>query len=119
VNVEDQKGDPASQLNFLRKLIQTSKAHKALGEGEFNWAGCDNTAIAAYYRSYDDGGPQCDRILVVQNLSGEQQSTVISLPERVSPALVDLLAGAVFPVTGAQKLEITLEPYAYYWLQLE
>ena len=117
VNVESQMDDPDSLLNFIRKLIGISKQHMALGEGEFNWAPCDNTAIAAYYRSYDD--PQAlDRILVVQNLSGEPQEAVIVLPERISPALIDLISGQAFPVDEDRRLVIQMEPYAYHWLEI-
>lgn len=117
VNVESQMDDPDSLLNFIRKLIGISKQHMALGEGEFNWAPCDNTAIAAYYRTYDD--PQApDRILVVQNLSGEPQEAVIVLPERISPALIDLIGGQAFPVDEDRRLVIQMEPYAYHWLEI-
>ncbi len=117
VNVERQIDDPDSLLNFTRKLISISKQHLALGEGEFNWAPCENTAIAAYYRSYDD--PMApDRLLVVQNLSGEMQEAKIVLPERISPALIDLISGQAFPVDEERALTIQMEPYGYHWLEI-
>lgn len=117
VNVERQIDDPDSLLNFTRKLISISKQHLALGEGEFSWAPCENTAIAAYYRSYDD--PMApDRLLVVQNLSGEMQEAKIVLPERISPALIDLISGQAFPVDEERTLTIQMEPYGYHWLEI-
>jgi maltose alpha-D-glucosyltransferase / alpha-amylase len=116
VNVESQMDDPDSLLNFTRKCIRIVKEHMAFGEGEFNWASVDNTAIAAYFRTYEDA-EHSEQILVVQNLSPEAQDAVIYLPEISSPALVDLLNGAIFPVTLERTLEIHLEPYAYYWLE--
>jgi maltose alpha-D-glucosyltransferase / alpha-amylase len=117
VNVESQIDDPNSLLNFTRKCIALVKEHMAFGEGEFNWASVDNTAIAAYYRTYEDD-EKPEMILVVQNLSGETQDAVVYLPpEPVTLALVDMLSGTAFPVSSNHTLEIQLEPYAYYWLE--
>jgi maltose alpha-D-glucosyltransferase/alpha-amylase len=115
VNVEDEWQEPGSLLNFIRKLIELNKAHRAFGVGDFNWAVCENTAIAAYIRAYQDD-EKADRILVVQNLSGSPQEARIDLPSQSSPALFDLLTQQVFPVSSGQKLEIHLEPYQFYWL---
>jgi maltose alpha-D-glucosyltransferase/alpha-amylase len=117
VNVADQQADPDSLLNFICRLIAIQKAHLAFGEGEFNWASCDNTAIAAYFRSYEDE-ERSERILVVQNLSGEAQEALISLPPEMPPALVDLLGNEAFPVDPDGNLRLRLEPYAYYWIEI-
>ncbi len=115
VNVEDQLADPDSRLSFTRKLVAIVKDHLAFGEGDFHWAACDNHAIAAYFRSYQDE-EQGENILIVQNLSGASQEARIPLPKEAPRALVDLLSGAAFPVAPDGSLSIHLEPYAFFWL---
>lgn len=118
VNVEYQIQDPDSLLNFICKLIGIVKEHMAFGEGEFNWAACDNTAVAAYYRTYDESG-QRESLLIVQNLSGESQKAVIQLTEMTPPpAAVDLITGELSPITHDRTLEVQLEPYQYFWFEL-
>jgi maltose alpha-D-glucosyltransferase / alpha-amylase len=116
VNVEDQLGNPDSLLTFTRKCISLVKEHMAFGEGEFNWASVDNTAIAAYFRTYEDS-ERSEQILIVQNLSDSVQDALVYLPEITSPALVDMLTGAIFPVSQNRTLEIQLQPFAFYWLE--
>jgi len=117
VNVESQIQDPDSLLNFICKLVGIVKEHMAFGEGEFHWAACDNTAVAAYYRTYDDPEHR-ENLLIVQNLSGESQKAVIQLTEMTPPpAAVDLITGKLNPITD-RTLEIQLEPYQYFWFEL-
>jgi maltose alpha-D-glucosyltransferase / alpha-amylase len=116
VNVEAEWEEAGSLLNFTRRLIELNKAHLAFGAGDFNWAPCENTAIAAYTRSYHVRD-QSDTIVVVQNLSRDPQEAVIDLPERTAPGLIDLLTQRVYPVSQGQKLEVHLEPYEFLWLE--
>ncbi len=59
VNVADEMQDPDSLLNFVRKLVQVTKAHMAFGEGGFSWVEVEDLSIAVYTRIYD-----VDRVLV-------------------------------------------------------
>lgn len=118
INVEDQMEDPNSLLNFISKLISITQAHQAFGEGEFNWATCENKAIAAYFRTYSDE-EHPETILIVQNLSDKAQEAEILIPMKTAPALVDLLSGQSFPAAREDKLHITLEPYQFLWLECE
>jgi maltose alpha-D-glucosyltransferase / alpha-amylase len=116
VNVADQMDDPGSQLNFLRKLIAINKAYQAFGEGDFEWAICDNIALATYFRSYQDEDRR-ESILVINNLSSEAQEGIIPLPDGSDSELVDLIAGQVYPVSPGNILEIQLDPYQFVWLE--
>jgi maltose alpha-D-glucosyltransferase/alpha-amylase len=117
VNVADEEAEPDSLLNFMTRLIKTNKAHMAFGEGSFQWAECENTAIAAYFRTYDQG-EQPEQILVVNNLSGSVQDALIPLPTPGYTHPVDLLSGKAYPLTGSQTLELQLQPYEFCWLKL-
>ena len=119
VNVAAQMKDPDSLFNFTCKLIAIVKQHMAFGEGNFEWARCENTAIATYFRTYTDDDSS-ERILVVQNLSGEPQEAVIVLPEKTAPALIDLLTGELVPVSSEEdfNLHVQMKPYGYCWLEV-
>lgn len=117
VNVEDQWEEPNSLLNFITRLIGLQKEHLAFGEGEFNWASCDNMAIAAYYRSYE-ADLTSERFLIVQNLSGEPQDALIYLTDQTTPpALIDLITNTAYPINEDRNLELRMDPYQYLWLE--
>ncbi len=112
VNVADQMNDPNSLLNFIRKLIQTTKEHLAFGEGSFSWVDAGTDAIAAYTRIFD-----VDRILVVQNLSREPKTARIELPQLTSTQVTDLLTHVQFLADAQGVVIIPLQPNGFYWLQ--
>jgi maltose alpha-D-glucosyltransferase/alpha-amylase len=116
VNVVDQLVDRDSLLNFIRRLIAVRKEHLALGWGDFKWTPCDQKAVAAYLRSYQD-----ERLLIVHNLSSASQTPRLEIPaghENMVP--IDLLSGVKFPLSGGpgNTLSIKLDPYEYLWLKL-
>lgn len=115
VNVEREMQDPDSLLNFIAQLIKVNRAHMAFGEGDFEWAPCENTAVAVYYRSYREED-EPETILVVNNLSGEAQEAVIPMAHPRQP--VDLLTGQPLPLSGGTSLALHLEPYQFYWLKM-
>jgi maltose alpha-D-glucosyltransferase / alpha-amylase len=116
VNVADQLDDPNSLFNFICGLVSIVKKHMAFGEGDFAWASCENSAVAAYYRSYRNATTD-ESFLIVQNLSGEPQEAVIKLSETRATRLVDLLSGKEFPVYEGGAAHIPLEPYGFFWLK--
>jgi maltose alpha-D-glucosyltransferase/alpha-amylase len=112
VNVADQRNDPGSLLAFTRKLIGIMKEHMAFGEGGFTWVEAGSDGVAAYNRIYGQ-----DRVLIVQNLTGETQLAHITLPQLVSAEAIDLLTGKSFCPDEQGLLVIELKPYGFYWLQ--
>ncbi len=118
VNVAGEVDDPGSLFNFIRSLIDKVKRYKAFGEGDFTWAECENTAIAAYFRSYSS--PEISQtFLIVQNLSGEAQQARVTLPAGGPSALVDLLSGKSFETSRREcAVRLALDPYAFYWLEI-
>jgi len=116
VNVEAQRGDPASLWNTLRRMIAERKQHPAFGWGTFEWAafaGGDTPAVAAYWRRYQD-----DRLLIVQNLSDTARQVQISLPGLETAGVQDILSGLPAVVVHSGRLDITLAPYGYHWLEI-
>ena len=73
VNVADQEADPASILNFYRRLLRVRRASPALSGGEYEAIDTDNDVVAFWRRSADPA-QQC---LVALNFSATQQTLAI------------------------------------------
>lgn len=109
VNVKSQQDNPYSLWHSIRNMIRVRKEHPAFGRGDFQWIDCENEAIAAYVRTYEN-----QVIYVVNNLSAQEQ--VISIPlSEPSRKLTDLLTGKDYHVTD-HALTLKLTPRQYIWL---
>ena len=114
LNVEAQRGDPGSLLNWMREAIRVRKAHAALGRGEVRFLEAANRAVLAYLRS--DGE---ETILVANNLSDEELVIELDLADLAGTRPSDLLSGErMATVTGA-PYRLGLARYGYRWLQLQ
>jgi len=113
INVEDQRADPGSLLNWIRKAIRTRKAHPALGRGDVRFLEAENRAVLAYLRTHEE-----ETILAVHNLSAEEQKVELDLAEFSGSEPVDLLRGAGLPVVAEGPCGLVLERYGYRWLRL-
>ena len=113
VNVADQKSDPTSLFNSMRRMIAVRKAHSAFGWGSFTWVACDSPSVAAYERLYQD-----ERLLIVNNLASARQAVNVTVPGVQSAQPVELLSGEKVPDIQSEKLSLTLEPYQYVWLKI-
>ena len=113
LNVEDQRADPGSLLNWMREAIRVRKAHPALGRGEVRFLETENRAVLAYLRTHEE-----ETILAVHNLSEEEQRVELDLGEFNGSEPVDLLRGAGLPVVAEGAYGLVLERYGYRWLRL-
>jgi len=113
VNVADQKSDPTSLFNSMRRMIAVRKAHSAFGWGSFTWVACDSPSVAAYERLYQD-----ERLLIVNNLASARQAVKVTVSGVQSAQPVELLSGEKVPDIQSEKLSLTLEPYQYVWLKI-
>ncbi len=111
VNVEAARSDPGSFYHFVKDLIARRRRIPALGWGDFRWAECDTTAIAAFFREH-----KCRRILSVNHLRDEAGQVRIRVPE---PAEPELLCGSVqsLQIRG-DRLTVELAPYQFAWLMI-
>ena len=108
VNVQDQRNNPDSLFNLIRRLLEVRKTYPAFGRGGFDWAETPK-AIAAYFRSYQD-----ERLLVLNNLSEQRQTVTIPVDGPVQ----DLLVGETIQPADHGQLIASLEPYQYRWLKV-
>jgi oligo-1,6-glucosidase len=64
INVESQEDDPASILNYFRKMIQTRKSNPVLIYGQYQLLEPEHEELYVYTRTYED-----KRLLVLLNFS--------------------------------------------------
>ena len=109
VNVAKSMANSSSLLNRIRQMIKVRKQHPIFGQGSFSWEDLGNDSLAAYWREDSE-----QKILVIQNLTGDEQTG--TTPKRIySPAIVtDLLTGEKFNCEPS----LTLQPYQYLWLHV-
>jgi maltose alpha-D-glucosyltransferase/alpha-amylase len=109
VNTEEQRANPLSLWNTIRKMIAAHKKHPALGLGELKWIDCKEDSVLAYFRSSED-----ENILAIHNLSQDLQPISIEL-DFGKQDLTDILTGQKFSIQK-NLLILNLDPYQYLWL---
>jgi maltose alpha-D-glucosyltransferase / alpha-amylase len=113
VNVEAQERSPFSLLNWMKRLIQVRKEHRAFGRGSIEFLEPENPHVLAYLREYEG-----DVILVVQNVSGAAQAVRLDLSRFAGRTPVELLGQTAFLPIDESPYALTLGPYGFFWFGL-
>jgi maltose alpha-D-glucosyltransferase/alpha-amylase len=113
VNVEAQRRQPSSMLNWMRRLLAVRRQHVVFGRGSVEFLEPRNQTVLAFVRRHGD-----EQILVVANLSGRAQSAELSLSFYAGAQPLELLGGTRFRRIGADPYAVTLDPYDFFWLLL-
>ncbi|CAM4016150.1 maltose alpha-D-glucosyltransferase [Nocardiopsis gilva] len=113
LNVEAQRDDPGSLLNWTRKMIQIRKRHPVFGTGDFAELHASNPSVFAFVREYGD-----DRMLCVNNLSRFPQPVELDLRRYGGVTPVECMGGVRFPAIGELPYLLTLPGHGFYWFQL-
>ncbi len=113
VNVEEQKHNPTSLLNWMKRTIAVRSRHKAFGRGGFTWIEVENKKLLAFVRRF-----QNETILCVINLGSSPQTGQLVMHDYNGGLLRDLFAGGSFGEIGLNPLAVTLGPRGYFWLEI-
>jgi maltose alpha-D-glucosyltransferase / alpha-amylase len=113
VNVVDQQADPSSLWSALRHMIAVRKSHRAFGWGSFRWIDNALPAIAGFWREF-----QGERLLILNNLSSEEQPVRVNLGVGGTVTCTNLLDPLSSCEAEAGVLELILPPYQYLWLKI-
>ncbi|MBC8129243.1 MAG: putative maltokinase, partial [Rhizobiaceae bacterium] len=113
INVEAQSNNPASQLNWTRRLIQVRRTKEAFGRGTINFLYPTNRKIIAYTREYAG-----ETILCVANLSSSAQAVELDLAAFAGVAPVEMLGQSQFPLVRHAPYMLTLPAYGFFWFDL-
>ena len=113
LNVEAQRRDPNSLLQWVRSMIHIRKRHPVFGAGDFEALHPSNARVLAFLRSTFD-----DTVLVVANMSGNAQYVELDLSRFAGHNPVEMLGGTWFPRIGELPYLLTLGPHGFYWFRI-
>ncbi|HEX8663284.1 MAG TPA: maltose alpha-D-glucosyltransferase [Beijerinckiaceae bacterium] len=113
VNVEAQQKTPASLLNWMRRMIQIRRTHRALGRGSLRFLYPANRKVLAYVREHEG-----EAILCVANVSRAPQAVELDLADFKGRIPLEMTGGTHFPAIGELTYLLTLPAYGFYWFQL-
>jgi len=113
VNVEAQQREPASLLNWMKRLIAVRRSSKAFGRGRLDMLLPGNRKILAYIREYDD-----EVILCVANLSRSAQPVELDLRRFKNLVPVEMLGQTAFPPINDAPYLLTVHRHGFYWFRL-
>ncbi|HUM96057.1 MAG TPA: maltose alpha-D-glucosyltransferase [Candidatus Competibacter sp.] len=113
VNVEAQQREPASLLNWMKRLIAVRRSSRVFGRGRLTVLLPGNRKILAYLREYED-----EIVLCVANLSRSAQPVELDLGAHKGLVPVELLGQTAFPPINDVPYLLTLHRYGFYWFRL-
>lgn len=113
VNVEAQKADKSSLLNWMKKTIQVRKSTSVFGRGDLKFLESNNKACLAYLRSYEG-----KNIFCAFNFSGSSQYAHFDLSEFKGKTPECMYSNVPLNKIGDKDYELTFAPYTFYWLSL-
>jgi maltose alpha-D-glucosyltransferase / alpha-amylase len=113
VNVEAQRRDQHSILNWTRRMLAVRRSHPAFGRGTFMMLSPKNRRVMAYIREYSG-----DTVLCVVNLAHSLEAVELDLSQFAGRVPVELTAGSPFPPIGELPYLLTLPPFGFYWFAL-
>jgi maltose alpha-D-glucosyltransferase/alpha-amylase len=116
VNVEAERRNPGSFLNWLRRMIASRKRHPQLALGSYTSLPVANQSILAFLRGPCEGGPET--ILCVANLSRAAQPAEVPLQAFDGLTPVELQGRVEFPRIGELPYLLTLPPHGFIWFEL-
>ncbi len=113
VNVESQRRNAFSLLNWTKRAIAVRKAHRTFGRGTLRFLRPGNRKILAYLREYEG-----ETILCVANLSRAPQAVELDLSQYKGRVPAELMGRSAFPPIGALPYLLTLSGHAFYAFRL-
>jgi maltose alpha-D-glucosyltransferase/alpha-amylase len=113
VNVESQRRQENSLLNWMKRLIQVRRSTRAFGRGRVEFLRPANHRVLAYVRSLDS-----EKVLVVNNLSGTAQAVELDLQAFAGAIPIEMFGRSLFPRIRERPYVMTLGPYDFFWFRL-
>jgi maltose alpha-D-glucosyltransferase / alpha-amylase len=113
VNVEAQRRDTGSFLNWMERAIRTRKEWPAFGWGRWRVLGSRSSAVLAHVATWDGSS-----VLAVHNFSDRPARATLRLPDDAIGdgwAAIFGSGDAEAPAARADRVSVQLEPYGYRW----
>lgn len=114
VNVEAQRRDRDSLLNWLERAIRRRKETPELGWGKAEIVETGEPHVFAHSVEWQRG-----TILAVHNLAPQNASITLDLREHDGRRLVDLMDDSIVDAGDDQRLRLQLPSYGFHWFRVE
>jgi maltose alpha-D-glucosyltransferase / alpha-amylase len=112
INVDAQRRDQTSLLNFMLRLIRTRKECPEFGEGQLTVLETGDPRVFAHFCEWKGG-----LALAIHNLSNEPCTVRLQLGEDAIH-LVDLLGDRTYEQIDNRTPEMLMDGYGYRWLRV-
>jgi maltose alpha-D-glucosyltransferase/alpha-amylase len=113
VNVESQRRQDNSLLNWMRRMLQVRRSTRVFGRGSIEFLKSANHRVLAYVRRLD-----AEKVLVVNNLSGTAQAVELDLHDLAGAIPIEMFGRSLFPRIRERPYVMTLGPYDFFWFKL-
>jgi maltose alpha-D-glucosyltransferase/alpha-amylase len=113
VNVESQRRQDNSLLNWTKRIIQVRRSSRVFGRGTIEFLRPANHRVLAYVRSLGN-----EKVLVVNNLAGSAQAVELDLRPLAGAIPIEMFGRSLFPRIGERPYVMTLGPYDFFWFRL-
>jgi maltose alpha-D-glucosyltransferase/alpha-amylase len=113
VNVEAQREDRGSFLNWVERAIRTRKEWPEFGWGEWQVLGARNPRVLAHVATWDGSS-----VLAVHNFGDEPARASVRLPDSATEGRWRPIFGPLhtaIPDVEGNRLSCELPPYGYLW----
>jgi len=114
VNVDEQRDNPSSLLQWTRNMIGLRKLFNVFGRGTLRFLQPVNRKVLAYIRQLDG-----ESVLCVANLSRFAQPASLDLAEFSGHVPIEMFGYNPFPAVTEQPYVLSLAPYSFLWFQLQ
>ncbi|HEY6553688.1 MAG TPA: maltose alpha-D-glucosyltransferase [Vicinamibacteria bacterium] len=113
VNVESQRRQESSLLNWMKRLIRVRQSTRVFSRGSIEFLKPANHRVLAYLRTLTD-----EKVLVVNNLSSTAQAVELDLGHLAGAIPIEMFGRSLFPRIGNAPYVLTLGPYDFFWFKL-
>ncbi|HXK08268.1 MAG TPA: maltose alpha-D-glucosyltransferase [Vicinamibacteria bacterium] len=113
VNVERQRRQEDSLLNWTKRIIQVRRSTPVFGRGSIEFLKPANHRVLAYVRGFGS-----EKVLVVNNLSGTAQAVELDLRGLAGAIPIEMFGRSLFPRIHERPYVMTLGPYDFFWFKL-
>jgi maltose alpha-D-glucosyltransferase/alpha-amylase len=113
LNVESQQRNPASLLNWTRRLIEVRRSTRVFGRGAIHVLTPANHRVLAFTRTLGR-----ETALVINNLAGTAQVAELDLSSLAGAIPIEMFGGSIFPRIGPDPYVMMMGPYDFYWFRL-
>jgi maltose alpha-D-glucosyltransferase / alpha-amylase len=113
LNVESQRRQDSSLLNWMKRLIHVRQSTRVFSRGTIEFLKPANHRVLAYLRSLDR-----ENVLVVNNLSSTAQAVELDASRLAGAIPIEMFGRSLFPRIGTAPYVLTLGPYDFFWFKL-